>query len=123
MYLLNDSSYADRILHTRKYIDICFPALHSFGSIKSQKTTINYTLGRFKILFCLAKMTLKLSKSVETGIITDMGLDTPPHEKPPEINLQNITRNISQTTTNQLMTPMSFPKLSNCRFRVSGQDG
>ena len=89
MYLLNDSSYADRILHTRKYIDICFPALHSFGSIKSQKTTINYTLGRFKMLFCLAKMTLKLSKSVETAIITDMGLDTPPLEKPPETNLQS----------------------------------
>ena len=26
-------------------------------------------------------------------------------------------------TTNQLMTPIPSPKLSNCRFRVSGQDG
>ena len=59
----------------------------------------------------------------QTAIMTDMGLDTPPLKKPLETNLQNITGNIFQTTTNQLMTPMPSPKLSNCRFRVSGQDG
>ena len=60
---------------------------------------------------------------VETAIITSMGLDTPPHPKSLKTNLQNITRDIFQTVTKQLMTPMPSPKLSNCRFRVSGQDG
>ena len=66
---------------------------------------------------------IKLSKCVETAIKTDMGLDTPPLVKPLETNLQNITRNIFHTTTNQSMAPIPSPKLSNCRFRVSGQDG
>ena len=49
-------------------------------------------------------------------IITGMGLDTPPHSKSPQKNLQNITGDIFQTITNQLMTPMSSPKLSNCKL-------
>ena len=65
------------------------------------------------MLFCLAKMSLKLDKSTETPIITDMGLDKPPLEKPPETILQNIMGNIFQTTTTQLMTFMPSPKLSN----------
>ena len=69
------------------------------------------------------EMTLKSIKSVETAIITGMGLDTPPHQKFLDTNLQNITGDIFQNTTNQLMTPMLSPKLSNCKFRVSGQDG
>ena len=40
-----------------------------------------------------------------------------------DTNLQSITRDIFQNTTNQLMAPMFSPKLSNCKFRVSGQDG
>ena len=80
-------------------------------------------LGRLKMLFCLAKVTLKSIRSVERAIITGTGLHTPPHEKFLDTNLQNITGDIFQNTTNQLMTPMPSPKLSNCRFRVSGQDG
>ena len=60
---------------------------------------------------------------MERAIITGMGLDTPPHEKPPETNLQNITGNKFQLTTNQLMAPMPSPKLYKHRFRVSAQDG
>ena len=58
------------------------------------------------MLFCLVKITLKSIKSVETIIITSIRLDTPPHPKSFETNLQNITRYIFQTTTNQLMTSM-----------------
>ena len=68
-------------------------------------------------------MTLKLSKSVETAITTDMGLDTPPLKKPQETDLEKSTQNLFETTTNQLMTPMPSTKLSNCRLGVSGQDG
>ena len=60
---------------------------------------------------------------METAIITGMGLDTPPHQKSEDTNLQNITGDIFQNTTNQLMTLMLSPKLSNCNFGVSGQDG
>ena len=67
-------------------------------------------------------MTLKSIKSVEKAIITGMGLDRLPQQKSLDTNLQNITRDIFQNTTNQLMTPMPSPKLSNCKFRVSGQD-
>ena len=74
------------------------------------------TLGRLKMLFCLVKITLKSIKSVERIIITCIGLDTPPHPKSFETNLQNITRDIFQTTTNQLMT--SMPSV---QFTVQGQ--
>ena len=80
-------------------------------------------LGRLKMLFLLGKMTLISIKSVEIAIITDMGLGTPPHPKSMETNLENITADVFQTTTNQLMIPMPSPKLSNCRFRSSGQNG
>ena len=39
-------------------------------------------------------------------LITDMNLDTPPHPKFLETNLQNAARVIFQITTNQLITPM-----------------
>ena len=93
--------------------------------LRSSQDPLNFklALGRLKMLFRLAKMTLKSIKSVETAIITGMGLDTPPHQKFLDTNLQNITGDIFQNTTNQLMTPMPSPKLSNCKFRVSGQDG
>ena len=45
-----------------------------------------------------------------------MGLDTPPHPKSLETNLQNITGDIFQTITKQLMTLMPSPKLSNCQW-------
>ena len=41
---------------------------------------------------------------METAIITDMGFDTPPHPKALETNLQDTTRDMFQTNTNQLMT-------------------
>ena len=80
-------------------------------------------LGRLKVLFHLAKMTPKSIKYVETAIVTGMGLNTSPHQKSQEPNLPNITGDIIQNTTNQLMTAMLSPKLSNCMLRVSGQDG
>ena len=61
-------------------------------------------------------MISKSIKSVETAIITVMGLDKPPHQKSLETNLQSITGDIFQNNTNQLMTPMPSPKLSNCKF-------
>ena len=66
---------------------------------------------------------ININQVCETAIITGRGLDTPPHQKSLETNLQNITGDVFQNTTNQLMTPMPSPKLSNCRFRVGGQDG
>ena len=51
-----------------------------------------------------------------------LGYTTTP-KVPRHTNLQNITGDIFQNTTNQLMTPMPSPKLSNYRLRVSGQDG
>ena len=80
-------------------------------------------LGRLKVLFHLAKMTPKSIKYVETAIVTGMGLNTLPHQKSQEPNLPNITGDIFQNTTNQLMTAMLSPKLSNSMLRVSGQDG
>ena len=65
----------------------------------------------------------KSVRSVETAIITGMGLDTAPHQKSLKIDDQNITGNIFQPTTKQSMTLMASPRLSNCRFRASGQDG
>ena len=69
------------------------------------------------------KVTLNSIKSVGANIITGLDLDTPPFPRSQKTNPQKTTGNIHQTTTKQLMTPMSCPKLSNCRFNVSGQDG
>ena len=43
--------------------------------------------------------------------------------KSQKTNLQKTTGDVYQTTTEQLMTLIPCPKLSNCRFRVSGRDG
>ena len=69
------------------------------------------------------KMALKSIKSVETAIIIIMGFHTPPHPKSLEMHFQNTTKDIFQTTTNKLLTPVLSLNLSNCRVRVSGQDG
>ena len=69
------------------------------------------------------KMALKSIKSVETAIIIVMGFHTPPHPKSLEMHFQNTTKDIFQTTTNKLLTPVLSLNLSNCRVRVSGQDG
>ena len=74
------------------------------------------------MLFCLVKTTWKSVKSVETAIIAGMGLDTPPHQKSIKTNLQNITRDIFQSTMKQLMAFIASPKLSNDRFRASGEE-
>ena len=52
-------------------------------------------------------------RSVETGMIKGIGLDTPPHQKSLKANRQNITRDIFQPTTKQLMRLMASAKLSN----------
>ena len=80
-------------------------------------------LGRLKIPSCHVKVTLNSIKSVEANIITGLGLDTPPLQRSQKAIVQKTAGNIYQTTTEQLMTPMPCSKLSNCRFRVSGQDG
>ena len=85
------------------------------------KLNSKLVLGKLKMLFCLVKMTKKSVKSVETAIIT---VDTPPHQKSLKAILQSITEDIFQLYyTKQSMTLMASPKLSNCRFRASGQDG
>ena len=84
---------------------------------------LKLVLGRLKMLLCLVKTTKKSVKSVETAIITGMDLDTTPHQKSLKTNNQNITGDIFQTIRKQSMTLMASPKLSNCRFRASGQDG
>ena len=48
------------------------------------------------MLFRLAKMTLKSIKSVETAIITGMGLDTPPHQKSQDKSSKHYQRYISE---------------------------
>ena len=58
----------------------------------------------------------KLQTDTLTAIITGKGLDKPPHPKSVKPNLQTITRDIFQTTTSQLMTPMPSPILSYCRL-------
>ena len=80
-------------------------------------------LGRLKILSCYVKATLNSIKSAEVNTVTGFGLDTPPHPRSQKLNLQKTTENIYQTTIGQLMTPIPCPKLSNCNFKVSGQDG
>ena len=57
--------------------------------LRSSQDPLNFklALGRLKMLFRLAKMALKSIKSVETAIITGMGLDTSPHQKPRDTNL------------------------------------
>ena len=88
------------------------------------------------MLFGFAKMTLKSIKSVETAIITGKGLVIPQHQKSLETNPQNFQATTNQlmtlmpslnqnfqATTNQLMTLMPSVNLSNCRFKISGQDG
>ena len=79
-------------------------------------------LGRLKILSCQVRATLNSVKSVKANIITGLGLDTPRLPRSQKINLQKTTENIYQTTTQQMMTTMPCPKISNCRFSVSGQD-
>ena len=85
------------------------------------KLNSKLVLGKLKMLFCLVKMTKKSVKSVETAIIT---VDTPPHQKSLKAILQSLTEDIFQLYyRKQSMTLMASPKLSNCRFRASGQDG
>ena len=64
----------------------------------------------------------KISQVCGTAIITGMGLNTPPHQKSLKTNLQNITRDIFQSTMKQSMTLMAFPKLSNCSGPVDKMD-
>ena len=60
------------------------------------------------MLFLLVKMALKSIKSVETAIIIGMGFHTPPHPKSLEMHFQNTTKDIFQTTTNKLLTPVQL---------------
>ena len=80
-------------------------------------------LGRLKIMSCHVKVTLNSIESEKANIITALGLDTSPLPRSQKINLQKTAGDIYQTTTEQLMTLIPFPKPSNCRFRVNGQDG
>lgn len=72
------------------------------------------------MLSCHTKLTLTSIKSLGANIITGLGLDNPRSQT---TNLQKTTGNTYQTTTEKLMTSMLCPKLSNGRFRVSGQGG
>ena len=73
------------------------------------------------VLSC--KNDIKISQVCGSDHQTGMGLDTPPHQKSLKTNLQNITGDIFQSTTKESMTLLASPKMSNCRFRASGQDG
>ena len=88
-------------------VSSCVPKLRT-GSWKFEDAVLSF------------ENNIKISQVCGNG---HQGLDTPLHPKSLKTNLQNITRDIFQTITKQLMTPMPSPKLSNCRFRVSGQDG
>ena len=46
-----------------------------------------------------------------TGATIETGLDIPPPPRSQKTNLQKTTGNIYQTTTEQLMTPIPYPKL------------
>lgn len=75
-------------------------------------------LGRLKMIFCLVKVT-KIDQVCGNGHHTRHGFVYTTAPKSLKANHQSITRNIFETTINQLMTPMPSPTLSNCRFRVS----
>ena len=60
---------------------------------------------------------------MESAIVAGMGLDTPLHQKSLKTNLENIAGDMFPSTTEQKMILMPCPKLFNCRFRASGQDG
>ena len=91
-------------------VSSCVPKLRT-GSWKVEDAVLSF------------ENNIKISQVCGNGHHNKQGLDTPLHPKSLKTNLQNITRDIFQTITKQLMTPMPSPKLSNCRFRVSGQDG
>lgn len=69
------------------------------------------------ILSC--KGDIKIDQVCGNGHHTRHGFVYTTAPKSLKANHQSITRNIFETTINQLMTPMPSPTLSNSRFRVS----
>lgn len=76
-------------------------------------------LVRLEMLFCIVKMTWKSIKPVEMVITIGISLDTPPHPESVKEDLPNITGDIFQTTTNQLMKHML--SLKPVQLQVQGQ--
>ena len=71
------------------------------------------------MLFCIVKTTWKSIKPVEMVITIGISLDTPPHPESVKEDLPNITGDIFQTTTNQLMKHML--SLKPVQLQVQGQ--